>query len=539
MFASLMRDGRVRRISIVAGLIALTVITFHSQARHLFSVPDRGDPLFSMWRIAWVQHQLVADPRHLFDANIFYPLRATLTYSDAMILPAMAAWPLAWIGVHPVIAYNLVLLATFVLSGLAAYLLVRALDLGTAAAWIAAVAFAFCTFRINHFSHLEMQMTMWMPLALLALSRLLQTGRPRYVALAAGALAAQWYSSMYFGLFLTVYTAVFAATLQIAWKIPLRRTALALAAFLMAGLMVFPLGMQYSRTKAIRGVRQIESVAEFSATPSDYVRPIVGPTVYRTLLPQRINGERALFPGFAVLILALIGAWPPLTTTRAALILAGLIAFDGSLGLNGLLYPLLYRLVFPFQSIRVPARFDMLVTLTLAVLAAYGASRALSRATTRLARFVCVAALTGLLMVDSWPRYDMEPMWDAPPSIYQSLPASAVLFEFPVHPPADRFLENVMYMYFSMWHWRPMVNGYSGFNPQQYADTLNGTRGFPAPATLVYLKSAGVTHVTVHCRYWDEMVCEAAMRQLDANTSVKRIARSDWYDAPSSLYEIR
>jgi len=39
-----------------------------------------------MWRIGWVQHQLVTDPRHLFDANIFYPLRATLTYSDAMIL---------------------------------------------------------------------------------------------------------------------------------------------------------------------------------------------------------------------------------------------------------------------------------------------------------------------------------------------------------------------------------------------------------------------------------------------------------------------
>jgi hypothetical protein len=528
-----------RHVSIVAGLIALTVITFHSQARHLFSVPDRGDPLFSMWRIAWVQHQLVADPRHLFDANIFYPLRATLTYSDAMILPAIAAWPLAWIGVHPVLAYNLVLLATFVLSGLAAYLLVHALDLGSAAAWIAAVAFAFCTFRINHFSHLEMQMTMWMPMALLALYRLLQTGRPRYVALTAGALAAQWYSSMYFGLFLTVYTAVFAATLQIAWKIPLRRTALALAAFLLAGLIVFPLGMTYSRTKAIRGVRQIDSVSEFSATPSDYLRPIVGPTVYRAFLPPRINGERALFPGFALLIFALIGAWPPLTTTRAALILAGLIAFDGSLGLNGLLYPLLYRLVFPFQSIRVPARFDMLVSLTLAVLAAYGASRVLSRATSRTARFVCVAALTALLMVDSWPRYDMEPMWDAPPSIYQSLPANAILFEFPVHPLADRFLENVMYMYFSMWHWRPMVNGYSGFNPPQYAETLQGTRRFPAPATLVYLKSAGVTHVTVHCRYWDDTVCHATMRQLDADTGVKRIARSDWYGAPSSLYEIR
>ena len=44
----------------------------------------------------------------------------------------------------------------------------------------------------------------------------------------------------------------------------------------------------------------------------------------------------------------------------------------------------------------------------------------------------------------------------------------AVLFEFPVHSPADRFDENLPYMYFSMSHWAPMVNGYSGFNPPSY-----------------------------------------------------------------------
>ena len=455
-----------------------------------------------------------------------------------MILPAIAAWPLAWIGVHPVVAYNLLLLATFVLSGLAAYVLVRALDLGTAAAWIAAVAFSFSTFRINHFSHLEMQMAMWMPLTLLALYRLLDTKRPRYVALAAGALAAQWYSSMYFGLFLPLHSRFYsdpgdrledpaAAHRPRVRPIPDRRSDRVPAWDEIFANEADP------RHPANRKCRRVQCDGQRLSASDRRAQ------VYRTFLPMRINGERALFPGFTVLILAIIGAWPPLTPTRAALIVAGLIAFDGSLGLNGLLYPLLYRLAFPFQSIRVPARFDMLVTLTLAVLAAYGASRVLSRVTTRTARFVVVAALTGLLMVDSWPRYDTMPMWEAPPSIYQSLPANAILFEFPVHPPADRFLENVVYMYFSMWHWRPMVNGYSGFNPQQYGETLLGTRGFPSPPALVYLKSAGVTHVTVHCRYWDGTVCEAVMRQLDGEARVKRVARTDWYGAPSSLYEIR
>src|SRR4029079_9062529 len=96
------------------GLFSVTLTVLHQQAGDLFAVPDRGDPIFSMWRMAWVQHQLGHDPRHLFHAKIFYTLPATLTYSDAMILPALAAAPLAWAGVHPVVAYNEVLLAAFI-----------------------------------------------------------------------------------------------------------------------------------------------------------------------------------------------------------------------------------------------------------------------------------------------------------------------------------------------------------------------------------------------------------------------------------------
>ena len=50
-----------------------------------------------------------------------------------------------------------------------------------------------------------------------------------------------------------------------------------------------------------------------------------------------------------------------------------------------------------------------------------------------------------------------------------------MLFEFPVHPQPERFEENLPYMYFSIWHWTPMVNGYSGFNPPSYAAMLEGT----------------------------------------------------------------
>lgn len=535
---SLIPNKRRDLALVLVGLTAVTLTVLHRQAADLYAVPDRGDPLFSMWRMAWVRHQLITDPRHLFDANIFYPLRATLTYSDAMILPALAAAPLAWMGVHAVVAYNLLLLAAFALSGFATYLFVRTLGWGAPAAWMSAVAFTLSPFRMNHFSHLELQMTMWMPVVLLSIHRLLERGQARYACALATALTAQWYSSMYYGLFLTVYALVFGAVLAAAWKVTLRRLAIPIGACAIAGLLVLPLAWAYVASQPARGVRQVESVAEFSATPADYVRPGVATPVYRPFLPRVVHAERALFPGIVPLILAIVGAWPPLTASRGALIAAGVIAFDGSLGLNGVLYPVLFRVAFPFQSIRVPARFGILVMLTIAALAGYGATRILSCLRSSPMRVACLALFTVALMIDGWPRYDSLPMWRYPPRIYESLPPSAVLFEFPVHPQPERFGENLPYMYFSMWHWRPMVNGYSGFNPREYAAVLEGTRGFPTASSLDYLRRIGVTHVTVHCRLWEPDVCVTTTSRLDADSGVHLVARADWYAAPSSLYEI-
>ena len=525
---------------VLLGIAAVTLTVLHQQAADLYSVPDRGDPLFSMWRMAWVQHQLATDPRHLFDANIFYPLPATLTYSDSMILPSVAAAPLAWAHVHPVVAYNIVLLAAFVLSGVSAYWLVRGLGCGPGAAWITAVSFATSPFRTNHLSHLELQMTMWMPVALLAVHRILREGDRRYAAVLAAALTAQWYSSMYYGLFLVMYSAVFGVVLTVAWRVPARRVLYAAAGVCLAAILVWPLARAYVASAPARGIRQAESVAEFSAVPSDYLRPGVGNPTYRAFLPRVIHAERALFPGVVPLVLAAAGAWPPLSATRTAFIMAGAVAVDGSLGLNGVLYPLLYRFLSPFQSVRAPARFGILVGLTLAVLAGAGAERVVARLGSTRARIACLALLTVGLMADAWPRYDRRPMWLSPPGIYASIPGrGAVLFEFPVHAQPDRFADNLPYMYFSMWHWTPMVNGYSGFNPRSYAELLEGTSDFPGDASLEYLQQTGVTHVTLHCGLWEPEVCTATMNRLDRSPRVRRIARADWYGAPTSLYELR
>ena len=77
---------------------AFAAVLLFTQLRRMDSVPDLGDPLFSIWRFSWVFHKLHGDPRSLFSPNIFYPHELTLTYSDSMLLPALTTVPLLAIG---------------------------------------------------------------------------------------------------------------------------------------------------------------------------------------------------------------------------------------------------------------------------------------------------------------------------------------------------------------------------------------------------------------------------------------------------------
>jgi hypothetical protein len=78
---------------------------------------DSDDGRLSIWNVAWVARTLVVDPVHLFDANIFYPDRTTLAYSESNIGAGLLAVPVYWLsGGNPYAAHNFVVLVAFALS---------------------------------------------------------------------------------------------------------------------------------------------------------------------------------------------------------------------------------------------------------------------------------------------------------------------------------------------------------------------------------------------------------------------------------------
>ena len=556
-----MSDGNRKAAVAALSLGVALMVLLHDQMRHLDSVPDFGDPLFSIWRVAWVNHQIFADPRHLFDANIFYPERLTLTLSDPVILPALTAGPLLAIGLPPVVVYNLLLLSGFWFSGIAVYLLVSRLTGSPQAAFVAGLIYECCGFRFDHYSHLELQMTQWMPLALLALHMLLgrdsgfgtresNPGNPRdpgssrvpsrgrWVSAIALAITgvAQLYSSMYYAAFFLVYATAIGIGLLIVHRPPLRRLVVPLGiAAAVAVVLALPLVRAFAAAEPMKGARGVNEVAYYSAKPSDYLRASKYSVVWRDRL-RRPAPERTLFPGAASLVLAAVGIAPPVSAMRLVYTAGLLVSFDGSLGLNGISYRVFYRWLSPFRGIRSPARFGAIVALTLAILAGFGVHRMLAWRRSRLYQQATFAALVVFVMIDAWPALSLRPVWKAPPAIYDVLKYTpkVVIAEMPM---LDDETSNIPFMYFSLWHWATMVNGYSGFIPRSYAEFHKQMIFFPDRTSIEALRSRGVRYVSVNCGLVYPG-CQELMDAMRRDTRLRLTSNVQWNNNTVQLYEV-
>ena len=172
-----------------------------------------------------------------------------------------------------------------------------------------------------------------------------------------------------------------------------------------------------------------------------------------------------------------------------------------------------------FDGLRVPARFLTIVTLTLAVLAGMGAATVLD-GLRRTAGTVVVLAGIGFVIIESWfapmalnqrlipdtlvppgvPAIgrDMNPLYP----MVKRLPGSVVLIEFPFGEQAY----DIQSVFFAGFHRRPLVNGYSGFFPENYGDRVASLAPAPANPDVARqaLVASGATHAIVHQRAYPD-----------------------------------
>src|SRR2546425_11764000 len=167
-------EGQVGEfLAVLAGAAILTVALTYPLAFRPGNIGriDSGDGQFSIWNVAWVARTLAVDPRHVFDANIFYPHRGTLAYSEANLGAGVLAMPVYLASRNPYAAHNSAVLLGLMLAFARAYSLVRPLTHDRRAAFVSAIWFAFCPFIFARTAHIQLLMDAGLPFSMLAFHR--------------------------------------------------------------------------------------------------------------------------------------------------------------------------------------------------------------------------------------------------------------------------------------------------------------------------------------------------------------------------------
>ena len=163
---------------VVLGFAALTVLLTWPLAAHLGTVgrADNGDGRLSIWNVAWVARTLVVDPLHVFDANIFYPHRWTLAYSENNI----GAGVLARSGLLADRKSRIrAQLCRSSFSPWRTALLPGPLsDRRSAGGGDRRICFAFCPYVFAHTPHIQLLMTAGLPFSMLAFHRVADRPTP-------------------------------------------------------------------------------------------------------------------------------------------------------------------------------------------------------------------------------------------------------------------------------------------------------------------------------------------------------------------------
>jgi hypothetical protein len=550
------RSGRHIRVNLrewaIIGLFScLTVVMLFPLSVHLSSmVPEPTDPLLNSWRMQWHAHTVLGGPAgiaNLFNTNIFYPFPLTLAYSEHFIMIAAQALPLLLVADSHLFGLNFSVLVTFILSGYAMYLLVSEWTGLRLAGLVAGILFAFSPLRFGQLNHLELLVTQWMPLALLALHWTLTRPGRRYPVLFILFFNLQALSGFHFGLNLAIASALLLLVYGLSRRVRWRRGlwSAGAIALIITLLLNGPVWRMYLRFSDVMGaVRTPGEVRIYSAALTDYVTAIPYNLLYGwTFGRWQFEGHQfqPLMPlGLAGLFLAVLGLVPLLqrlgsgrdarkgrrasrpdyrtdfvVPSTVFLLLLTVVALLLSFGLNEnalgpALAPILkyspyiwlYDNVAAFQGIRVPGRFGIMVVLGLTGLAGWGVYvlSAWVMHFPRLAYPALGTALIGLILIESWSAPLVGPEFPAGreiPRVYRWLrhetTPETVVVELPFRGPSE-----FAYEYYSSHHWRRLANGGTGFTPPIYKEIRAWFNSFPDPRSIDVMQQLGIDLVVLH-----------------------------------------
>lgn len=525
----------------------------------------RTVPMFNAWTLWWNADRAAHGGSGYWDAPIFYPQPNTFAFSEPQPITMLVA-PIIWLTGSHVLAYNGYLAIGLILNGWMTQHLLRYLGLRLTVAiggGVTMILLPIVHWQIGVLQLVPVWGILWTWLAIAKISDMnmsmtsASVDRPSQQFWRRGielgcAFAATFFSSVHHALFLS--TLMLAGGLTLGRNLFVSSTwkALAIGGLLAAALAAPVLLHLKDMTRQSNSLRPTETVEQLSLNLRNYAH-VYGHTLFD--MHGSDDDYWRTSPGWLKLPWAMLGIgyglfrperrrWTFFITTVATTAFA--LSLGTHLSVAGWQPWLLLSNYFPgYAQVRSAFRFAYFVQMAVVLMAAQGvdalwdlacASAHRRRGVARGTVLCVVAAIaaTGIAAaLDPWPLRlrlgvlpDTEVHRDWIERIRQSPQSGAVLCLPMAGGDTVRDYEiTAEWMILGTYHGRPLVNGYSGFFPEQTLDLqIELTNAALTASRLEQLYDMGVEFLVIDRRRYQSKL--AAQQQI-GGIYVTRLVQSD------------
>jgi len=481
-----LREGSL----VLLGYAILTVILTYPSVFYLSSrfMGNGRDGFQNMWNLWWVKTALLdLHTNPYYTDMLYYPTGVTLLFHSLSPLNGLISIPLQHLF-NMEVTYNLLMLFSFVMSGVSMYLLARYLTGYKAAAFIAGAIFSFSPYHFAHtLGHVNLAHMEWLPLYVLYMVKTFDQPKRGNAVLAGIFLILNALCSWYYALFALVFTAVFVGYKIVQEKAVgngpyLRAVAISMLVF---GLTMSPIvgPMVYARfTQDMKGghdpSRFSADLASFfvpgkHSSYGKYFRAAWSQWSWNATESQNYIGYLVLgFSVYGMLRVRSARFWGGTGIVFLILALGPYLRIlgHGDVRRVPLPYLLLHEYVFPFSLAGVPARFDIMLKLCLAVVVSYAISDLLCRIEGQKRRII-VLSMIGVGVISEYLCVPYPMTKVEVPAFYRILGRDSERYGVIDVP----FRSQSLTMYLATIHGKPMVGGYISRPPLEALDFVKTT----------------------------------------------------------------
>jgi hypothetical protein len=525
---------RIERGIVPLAYLLLSVLAlFPLVAQSSSCLPDTGDSLHNIWTYGDDINRL-EQGKAWYNASIFYPEKNSAILSEHGLINTVLFYPFYRWANNPILGYNFLVLLCFILCSFYTYLICYEFTKSRPVSFLAGLIFGFFPYRFAHLPHLQLLSFQWVLIPLYYLILYVRDAKRTHLLLFFSFFVLQvifvGYNTIYLMILVSGYIGFTFLWNERHGKRALRRNYLNLVGALCVSLIVVtPFYLPYIEASS-QGYRRslneleiygVDLVLLVSAHPGNIAYGKITEGL-RTLSPD--GGISSVFPGLVVVSLTVLSLYQIIRLWKLrdvntpslrfflmmgafffVMLFGPVIKFRNEVISPSPLFPV-YKFIPLFASIRYIPNYIHPLMFTVSIIISYGLSsyKVFQRRKTALLLSLIIAVLICFEYTSYISISKPIPYGNGIPAVYQWLKTqpSYPLIELPV-PGEIRsddpfWYDQYLYVYYSIYHRMPIVNGLSGFFPATFRKTRAIEKSFPNPLAIGRLNEIGVRYVIVH-----------------------------------------